>query len=86
MRLGSAATPEPVGAHGPDGADAVKTERLLYSVREAADLLSIGRVKLYELIAAGRIESVRLDGSRRIPRDALEEFIVRLRAESGGFS
>jgi len=83
MSGGTAAAPEPMGA---DGTDGVKVDRLLYSVREAADLLSIGRVKLYELIAAGRIESVRLDGSRRIPREALEEFVVRLRAESGGFA
>jgi excisionase family DNA binding protein len=62
--------------------DAIRLERLLYTVREAAELLSIGRVKLYELVAAGRIESVRLDGSRRIPREALEEFIAHLRAES----
>ncbi len=82
MSLGTAAAQEPVE---PDGADGVKVERLLYSVREAAELLSIGRVKLYELMAAGRTESVRLDGSRRIPREALEEFIVRLRAESGRF-
>jgi excisionase family DNA binding protein len=73
--------PEPAGAGG-DSAGEVKVERLLYSVREAAQLLSIGRVKLYELMAAGRIESVRLDGSRRIPREALEEFVARLRAES----
>lgn len=64
-----------------DARDAVRSERLLYSVREAAELLSIGRVKLYELIAGGRIESVRLDGSRRIPREALEEFVARLRAK-----
>jgi len=62
--------------------DVIRLDRLLYSVREAAELLSIGRVKLYELVAAGRIESVRLDGSRRIPREALEEFIARLRADS----
>ena len=62
--------------------DAIRLERLLYSIREAAELLSIGRVKLYELVAAGRIESVRLDGSRRIPREALEDFIARLRADS----
>ncbi|MEW6472918.1 MAG: helix-turn-helix domain-containing protein [Actinomycetota bacterium] len=62
--------------------DVIRPERLLYSVREAAELLSIGRVKLYELVAAGRIASVRLDGSRKIPRTALEEFIAQLRAES----
>lgn len=73
--------PDPAeGDGGPH--DVIRLERLLYSVREAAELLSIGRVKLYELVAAGRIESVRLDGSRKIPRTALEEFIAQLRAES----
>jgi excisionase family DNA binding protein len=62
--------------------DVIRLDRLLYSIREAAELLSIGRVKLYELVAAGRIDSVRLDGSRRIPREALEEFVIRLRAGS----
>lgn len=65
--------------------DAVTGDRLLYSVREAAELLSIGRVKLYELLAAGKIESVKLDGSRRIPRDALEGYVEWLRAEAAGF-
>lgn len=65
--------------------ESVTGERLLYSVREAADLLSIGRVKLYELLAAGKIESVKLDGSRRIPREALEDYVDRLRAQAAGF-
>jgi len=38
-------------------------------------------VKLYELMNAGRIVSVKLDGSRRIPREALEEFVESLRTE-----
>lgn len=69
-------------ATAPHGTDGVRVERLLYSVREAAELLSIGRVKLYELMNAGRIVSVKLDGSRRIPREALEEFVESLRADS----
>jgi excisionase family DNA binding protein len=77
-RTGIAPNP-PERAGGPD---VIRLDRLLYSIREAAELLSIGRVKLYELVAAGRIESVRLDGSRRIPREALEEFIAGLRAHS----
>lgn len=63
----------------------VRFERLLYSVREAAEMLSIGRVKLYELLAAGRIESVKLDGSRRIPREALEEFVRQLRIGTNSY-
>jgi excisionase family DNA binding protein len=70
---------------GHEGGPAERVEKLLYSVREAAEMLSIGRVKLYELMAAGKIESVKLDGSRRIPRDALEDFISRLRAESSEY-
>jgi excisionase family DNA binding protein len=84
MRPGTGIAPD--SPEGDDGCpDVIRLDRLLYSVREAGELLSIGRVKLYELVAAGRIESVRLDGSRRIPREALEAFIARLRAESAPF-
>jgi excisionase family DNA binding protein len=50
--------------------------RLLLTVPEAADALAISRSKLYELIAAGRIASIRIDGSRRIPLTALEAYII----------
>jgi excisionase family DNA binding protein len=53
--------------------------RLLLTVPEAAEALAISRSKLYELIAAGTIASIRIDGSRRIPLTALETYIaVRL--------
>ena len=55
--------------------------RLLLTVPEAAESLAISRSKLYELIAAGLIRSVRIDGSRRIPLSALEAYISRLLAE-----
>ena len=55
--------------------------KLLLTVPEAAAALSISRSKLYELIAAGTIASVRIDGARRIPLIALEEFVSRLLAE-----
>jgi len=41
--------------------------RLLLTVPEAAESLAISRSKVYELIAAGLIRSVRIDGSRRVP-------------------
>ena len=50
--------------------------RLLLTVPEAADALAISRSKLYELIAAGTIASIRIDGSRRIPLMALEAYII----------
>ncbi len=55
--------------------------RLLMTVPEAAEALAISRSKLYELIASGAIASIRIDGSRRIPLAALEEYVSRLLAE-----
>ena len=55
-------------------------DKLLLTTTEAADALGICRSKLYELLRAGRLESVRIDGSRRVPAAVLEEFVSRLRA------
>jgi len=52
--------------------------RLLLTVPEAAEALAISRSKLYELIAAGLIRSVRIDGSRRVPVEALRSYIAQL--------
>jgi excisionase family DNA binding protein len=55
----------------------------LLKVPEAAQILAASKTKVYEWIASGELESVKLgpgrNASRRIPRDALEEFIARLR-------
>lgn len=53
------------------------TEKLLLRPAEAAELLSISRSKIYELVNAGEIPSIRLGGAIRIPRRSLEEFISR---------
>ncbi|TDD59524.1 DNA-binding protein [Actinomadura darangshiensis] len=45
--------------------------KLLLTVPEAAKALAISRSKLYELLASGAIRSVRIDGSRRFPLNAL---------------
>jgi excisionase family DNA binding protein len=58
------------------------TPRLLLTVREAAEALAISRSKLYELFAAGVVDSIRVDGSRRVPLAALESYIAdRQKAE-----
>ena len=54
-------------------------EKLLLTPEDAADLLSIGRSKLYELLGDGRLASVRIDGSRRVPMSALVEFVESLK-------
>ena len=53
-------------------------ERLLLTPEDAADLLSIGRSKLYELIGDGRLASVRIGASRRVPMSALVQFVESL--------
>lgn len=54
--------------------------KLLYRVPEAVELTSIPRSRLYELMAAGQIESVKVGKSRLIPHDALEAFVAKLRS------
>lgn len=55
-------------------------DKLLLKPEEAAELLSIGRSKVYELIGTGELASVRIGTSRRIPADALAEFVRELRS------
>lgn len=52
--------------------------KLLLTVPEAATALAISRSKLYELLAAGLVRSVRIDGSRRVPVEALETYVAGL--------
>jgi excisionase family DNA binding protein len=52
--------------------------QLLLTVPEAAKALAISRSKLYELLAAGLVRSVRIDGSRRVPVEALETYVASL--------
>ena len=59
------------------------TVPILLTPTEAAQALGIGRSKLYELIRGGVLEAVHIGACRRIPADALEELVARLRAESG---
>ena len=53
-------------------------DKMLLTPEEAAQALSIGRSKLYELLRAGALGSVRIGGSRRIPVAALQAYVVEL--------
>lgn len=55
--------------------------KLLLRPEEAAEVLGIGRSKLYELLAAGTVQSVRIGKCRRVPLAALEDYVRRLEAE-----
>jgi excisionase family DNA binding protein len=58
-----------------------RVERLLLTMSEAAETIGLGRSKLYELVASGEIESVRIGKARRVPVEAVESFVRRLRLE-----
>jgi excisionase family DNA binding protein len=56
-------------------------ERLLLTPEEVAEMLGIGRTKVYELMRLGLIESVKIHGCRRIPTEAVHDYVERLRRE-----
>jgi excisionase family DNA binding protein len=56
------------------------TARLVYTITEGAAALRVSRTKLYELMAAGEIESVHIGRSRKIPADALSAYLDALRS------
>lgn len=49
-------------------------------VKEACRLTGIGRSKLYELIAAGELEVVKVGTITLVPMDSLQVFLDRCRA------
>lgn len=59
-------------------------DKLLLTPEEAADALSVGRSKLYELLSAGLIGSVRVGACRRIPIGSLIDFVGRLQDGEDG--
>ena len=59
-------------------------ERLLLSVVEAARRLGIGRSFVYELIAAGQIETIHIGRLCKVSVDALAAFVERQRAPREG--
>ena len=57
-------------------------ERLLLTPEEVAEVLGIGRTKVYELMRLGLIESVKIHGCRRIPTEAVHNYVDRLRQDA----
>ncbi|PVU84447.1 hypothetical protein DDP54_00970 (plasmid) [Cellulomonas sp. WB94] len=58
-------------------------DRILLSVEDAAERLDIGRTMLYELISAGEIHAIHVGRLRKVPVDALREYVDRQRALAG---
>ncbi|MDX2828408.1 excisionase family DNA-binding protein [Streptomyces ipomoeae] len=55
------------------------TTLVLLKVEEAARRLRVGRTTCYALIRAGELESVMVGSLRRVPADAVPEYVTRLR-------
>lgn len=57
---------------------------VLLTVEDAAQALALGRTKIYELLETGTLRSVKIGRARRIPVDALHEFVRAIDAGSAG--
>ena len=57
---------------------------LLLSVKEAADLIGLGRSTIYKLMDSGTLAFVHVGKSRRIPLDEAHAFVARLCRRSDG--
>jgi excisionase family DNA binding protein len=58
--------------------------KLLLTPEEAAVMLSVGRTRVYELIANGELAAVRIGRSRRIPVLVVEGFVRQLLEDASG--
>ncbi len=63
--------------------DDARPLRLVLTIEEAAERLGIGRTLMYALVSAGEVESVRIGRLRRVPTDALDAYVLRLRRLGG---
>lgn len=59
-------------------------KRLLYQTDEVAELLGVGRTTAKALIKSGDLRSVLIGRSRRVPDDAVREYVQRLDADQNG--
>ena len=74
MRPGNAIPP----ARMPTVQYPTPVDRMLLTVEEAATALGVGRSLMYELIATGAIDTVRVGRLRRIRPDALQSYVDSL--------
>ncbi|HMM95048.1 helix-turn-helix domain-containing protein [Phycicoccus sp.] len=53
-------------------------DKLLYKVADVAQVLSLSRTKVYELVRSGELPSVRIGGSRRVRGEDLTDYVESL--------
>lgn len=57
-------------------------EQQLLTVPEVMAVLRLGRCTVYDLIRSGRLESIKVGRSRRVPADAVNALVCHLREEA----
>lgn len=84
-RMLLATAPTDHGTHGEAtmARSAPVLDKPLYRISEAVQLLPYSRSKLYELINAGRIRTVKEGGTRLITAHAIAEYVALLEREAG---
>lgn len=55
-------------------------EKLLFTIEEAAEVLSVSRSTVYDLVRMRLLDTVLIGRSRRVPASALKELVSRLQA------
>jgi len=58
-------------------------DRVLLTPEEVAEALHVGRCTVYDLIRTNQIQSFKIGKLRRIPVDAVHDFIKRMAEENG---
>jgi len=56
-------------------------DKRLFTVPQTQAMLGIGRTTLWNMVASGEIESVRIGRSRRITAEVIDQFVEGLRAQ-----
>ena len=62
----------------------VTAPRVLLTVEDAARAMAVGRTTVYQLLAAGSLRSVKIGRSRRIPLDAIRDYVADISTEHDG--
>jgi excisionase family DNA binding protein len=69
---------------GPEQLEEGRMKKLLLTPEKTAEVMGIGRTKVYELLRAGIIDSVRIGACRRVPVAALHDYLDGLRDRRRG--
>lgn len=54
----------------------------LLKVGDVASRLQVGKTKVFEWLATGQLESLKIDGTRRVTEEQLAQFIAKHQAKA----